>query len=186
MLSRNAKMKRETDLRLLEMPSRRAKPIKIFWKRQNEAGNRSNSPKSHFLRRETEKILRKVISRGGKAEKCFGKRLRAAGRRLKVSEIGFARREKGRTAYALRTFPTETISHILINRIGTGCLKCPPFLSPLRCIWRRKHYAPTASGAFVLNGIEQCPQKKVRRIPVTPILRTHAETKTALCEGRRL
>ena len=172
MLSRNAKMKRETDLRLLEMPSRRAKPIKIFWKRQNEAGNGENSSKSHFPRRE----------RG----KCFGKRLRAAGRRLKVSEIGFARREKGRTAYALRTFPTETISHILINRIGTGCLKCPPFLSPLRCIWRRKHYAPTASGAFVLNGIEQCPQKKVRRIPVTPILRTHAETKTALCEGRRL
>ena len=93
-LSRNAKMKRETDLGLCETPSRRTKPIKIFWKRQNETGNRSNSPKSHFLRRETGKILRKVISRGGKGEKCFGKRLRAAGRRLKVSEIGFARREK--------------------------------------------------------------------------------------------
>ena len=50
-------------------------------------------------------------------------------------------------------FPTETISRILINRIGTGCLKCPPLLSPLRCIWGRKHYAPTASGAFVMNGI---------------------------------
>ena len=93
-LSRNAKMKRETDLGLYEMPSRRTKSIKIFWKRQNEAGNRSNSPKSHFLRRETGKILRKVISRGGKGEKCFGKRLRAAGRRLKVSEIGFVRWEK--------------------------------------------------------------------------------------------
>ena len=93
-VSRNAKMKRETDLGLCEMPSRRTKSIKIFWKRQNEAGNRSKSPKSHFLRRETGKILRKVISRGGKGEKCLGKRLRAAGRRLKVSEIGFARREK--------------------------------------------------------------------------------------------
>ena len=80
----------------------------------------------------------------------------------------------------------ETISRILINRIGTGCLKCPPLLSPLRCIWGHKHYAPTASGAFVLNGIEQCPQKEIRRIPVAPILQTHAETKTALCEGRRL
>ena len=38
-------------------------------------------------------------------------------------EIGFARREKGRTAYALRTFPMETISCILINEIGTGYLK---------------------------------------------------------------
>ena len=93
-LSRNAKMKRETDLELRETPSRRTKSIKIFRKRQNEAGNRSNSPKSHFLRRETGKILRKVISRGGKGEKCLGKRLRAAGRRLKVSEISFARREK--------------------------------------------------------------------------------------------
>ena len=100
MLSRNAKMKRETDLGLRKTPSRRTKPIKIFWKRQNEAGNRSNSPKSHFLRRETGKILRKVISRGGKGEKCLGKRLCAAGRRLKVSEIGFARREKG--AYGIR------------------------------------------------------------------------------------
>ena len=99
-VSRNAKMKRETDLGLYEMPSRRTKSIKIFWKRQNEAGNRSNSPKRHFLRRETGKILRKVISRGGKGEKCFGKRLRAARRRLKVSEIGFARREKG--AYGIR------------------------------------------------------------------------------------
>ena len=95
MLFRNAKMKRETDLELRKTPSRRAKPIKIFWKRQNEAGNRSKSPKSHFLRRETGKILRKVISRGRKGEKCLGKRLRAAGRRLKVSEIGFVRREKG-------------------------------------------------------------------------------------------
>ena len=135
MLFRNAKMRRETDLGLCKTPSRRTKPIKIFWKRQNEAGNRSKSPKSHFLRRETGKILRKVISRGGKGEKCFGKRLRAAGRRLKVSEIGFVRRERGRMPYALRTFPMETISRILINRIGTGCLKCPPLLSPLRCIW---------------------------------------------------
>ena len=97
---RNAKMRRETDLGLRKTPSRRTKPIKIFWKRQNEAGNRSKSLKSHFLRRETGKILRKVISRGGKGEKCFGKRLCAAGRRLKVSEIGFARREKG--AYGIR------------------------------------------------------------------------------------
>ena len=100
MLFRNAKMKRKTDLGLRETPSHRTKPIKIFWKRQNEAGNRSKSPKSHFLRRETGKIFRKVISRGGKGEKCFGKRLCAAGRRLKVSEIGFVRREKG--AYGIR------------------------------------------------------------------------------------
>ena len=156
MLSRNAKMKRETNLGLRETPSRRAKPIKIFWKRQNEAGNRSKSLKSHFLRRETGKILRKVISRGRNGEKCLGKRLRAAGRRLKVSEIGFVRREKG--AYGIRPsgrFPTETISRILINRIGTGCLNCPPLLSPLRCIW-----APTASGAFVMNGIEQRHRKR--------------------------
>ena len=98
---------RDRDLGLRKTPSRRAKPIKIFWKRQNEAGNRSKSPKSHFLRRETGKILRKVISRGGKGEKCLGKRLRAAGRRLKVSEIGFVRWEKERTAYALRTFSNE-------------------------------------------------------------------------------
>ena len=93
-LSRNAKMKRETDLGLRETPSRRTKPIKIFRKRQNETGNRSKSPKSHFLRRETGKILRKVISRRGKGEKCLAKRLRAAGRRLKVPEIGFVRRER--------------------------------------------------------------------------------------------
>ena len=132
MLSRNAKMKRETDLGLCETPSRRTKPIKTFWKRQNEAGNRSKSLKSHFLRRETGKILRKVISRGRNGEKCLGKRLRAAGRRLKVSEIGFARREKGGVRHTPSgRFPTETISRILINRIGTGCLKCPPLLSPL-------------------------------------------------------
>jgi len=95
MLSRNAKMKRETNLGLRETPSRRTKPIKIFRKRQNEAGNRSKSPKSHFLRRETRKILRKVISRGGKGEKCLGKRLRAAGRRLKISEIDFPPQEMG-------------------------------------------------------------------------------------------
>ena len=59
---------------------------------------------------------------------------------------------RGRTAYALRTFPTEAISRILIIGIETGYLKCPPLLSPLRCIWGRKHYAPTASGAFVTNG----------------------------------
>ena len=133
------------------------------------------------------KNLRKTVFCGGKAIKSLEKRLRAAGRRLKVSEIGFVRREKG--AYGIRPsgrFPTETISRILINRIGTGYLKCPPLLSPLRCIWGRKHYAPTASGAFIMNGMEQCPQKEVRRIPVALILRTHAETKTALCEGRRL
>ena len=70
-----------------------------------------------------EKNLRKTVFCGGKAIKSLEKRLRAAGRRLKVSEIGFVRRERGRTAYALRTFPMETISRILINRIGTGCLK---------------------------------------------------------------
>ena len=80
MLFRNAKMKRETDLEPRKTPSRRAKPIKIFWKRQNEAGNRSKSPKSHFLRRETGKILRKVIFRGGKAVKFAGDRFRAAGK----------------------------------------------------------------------------------------------------------
>ena len=132
MLFRNAKMRRETDLGLCETPSRRTKPITTFWKRQNEAGNRSKSLKSHFLRRETGKILRKVISRGRNGEKCLGKRLRAAGRRLKVSEIGFARREKGGVRHTPSgRFPTETISRILINRIGTGCLKCPPLLSPL-------------------------------------------------------
>ena len=146
-VSRNAKMKRETDLGLCEMPSRRTKSIKIFWKRQNEAGNRSKSPKSHFLRRETGKILRKVISRGGKASKSFGDRFRATGKG------GVSHTPSGR-------FPTETISRILINRIGTGCLKCPPLLSPLRCIWGRKHYAPTTSGAFVMNGIEQCHRKR--------------------------
>ena len=93
-VSRNAKMKRETDLELRKTPSRRTKPIKIFRKRQNETGNRSNSPKSHFLRRETGKILRKVIFRGGKrgkmlrktascggkASKSFGDRFRATGK----------------------------------------------------------------------------------------------------------
>jgi len=63
-------------------------------------------------------------------------------------------------------------------------MSAPPL--PSSMYLGRKHYAPTASGAFVLNGIEQCPQKEVRRIPVAPILQTHAETKTALCEGRRL
>ena len=90
MLFRNAKMKRETDLELRKTPSRRAKPIKIFWKRQNEAGNRSKSPKSHFLRRETGKILRKVISRGGKAFFERFDRFRAAGRHFAKSEIGLA------------------------------------------------------------------------------------------------
>ena len=80
MLSRNAKMKRETDLRLLEMPSRRAKPIKIFWKRQNEAGNGENSSKSHFPRRERGEMLRKTASCGGKASKSFGDRFRATGK----------------------------------------------------------------------------------------------------------
>ena len=79
-VSRNAKMKRETDLGLCEMPSRRAKPIKI-------SGNAK-------MRRETDQNLRKVTFCDGKGEKCFGKRLRAAGRRLKVSEIGFVRRER--------------------------------------------------------------------------------------------
>ena len=114
-LSRNAKMKRETDLGLCEMPSRRTKPIKIFWKRQNEAGNRSKSPKSHFLRRETRKILRKVISRGGKGEKCLGKRLRAAGRRLKIPEIDFPPQEMGlflrKTFSAAESPPTQTSLH---------------------------------------------------------------------------
>ena len=67
---------------------------------------------------------------------------------------------RGRTTYAPRTFLTEAISRILIIGIGTGYLKCPPLLSPLRCIWGRKHYAPTASGAFVMNGIEQCHRKR--------------------------
>ena len=94
MLFRNAKMKRETDLGLCKTPSRRAKPIKIFWKRQNEAGNRSKSPKSHFLRRETGensskshfprqewgKMPRKTASCGGKASKSFGDRFRATGK----------------------------------------------------------------------------------------------------------
>ena len=80
MLSRNVKMKRETDLRLLEMPSRRAKPIKIFWKRQNEAGNGENSSKSHFPRRERGEMLRKTASCGGKASKSFGDRFRATGK----------------------------------------------------------------------------------------------------------
>ena len=70
------------------------------------------------------------------------------------------------------------------NRNRLPQMSAPP--PPLRCIWERKHYASTASGAFVLDEIEQCPQKEVRRIPVAPILRTHAETKPALCEGRRL
>ena len=126
MLFRNAKMKRETDLRLRKTPSRRAKPIKIFWKRQNEAGNGVNSQKNAFPRREMEKNLRKTVFCGGKAIKSLEKRLRAAGRRLKVSEIGFVRRERGRTAYALRTFPTGTISCILINGIGTGYLNVRP------------------------------------------------------------
>ena len=80
MLFRNAKMKRETDFGLRKTPSRRTKPIKIFWKRQNEAGNRSKSPKSHFLRRERGKMLRKTALCGGKASKSFGDRFRATGK----------------------------------------------------------------------------------------------------------
>ena len=93
-LSRNAKMKRETDLGLRKTLSRRGKPIKTFEKRLSAAGNGEKRSKNAFPRREMGKILRKTVSRGGKASKSFGDRFRATGRRLKVSEIGFVRREK--------------------------------------------------------------------------------------------
>ena len=109
--------------------------VHAFWKRQNETRNRSLTFKNVFPRRETDQNFLKTPSRGGKWGKFSEKRLPAAGNGKKSQKNGFLRREKGRIAYALRTFPMETISRILINRIGTGCLKCPPLLSPLRCIW---------------------------------------------------
>ena len=144
--------------------------VNAFSKRQNETRNRSLTFKNAFPPRETDQNFLKTPSRGGKWGEFSEKRLPAAGNGKKSQKNGFLRREgdkiarktpscggkRGRTAYAPRTFPTETI----YNRIGTGCLKCPPLLSPLRCIWGRKHYAPTASGAFVLNGIEQCHRKR--------------------------
>ena len=155
MLSRNAKMKRETNLGLRETPSRRTKPIKIFRKRQNEAGNRSNSPKSHFLRRETGKILRKVIFRGGKRGKMLRKTASCGGKASK--SFGDRFRATGKGAYGIRPQDVSNGNDFVHpykwnrNRLP----QCPPLLSPLRCIW-----APTASGAFVLNGIEQCPRKR--------------------------
>ena len=80
-LSRNAKMKRETDLGLRKTPSCGGKGEKSSEKRLRAAGNGEKSPKNAFPRREMGKILRKTVSRGGKGEKCLEKRLRAAGRR---------------------------------------------------------------------------------------------------------
>ena len=102
-VSRNAKLKRETDLRLRKTPSRRTKPIKISRKRQNEAGNGVNSSKSRFPPRETGKIFRKTVLCDGKPVKCLGKRFCAAGRRLKISEIDFPPRE-------MRLFLRKTFS----------------------------------------------------------------------------
>ena len=79
--SRNAKPKRETDLRLRKTPSRRTKPIKTFEKRLPAAGNGEKSPKNAFPPREMEKNARKTVSRGGKREKTLEKRFPAAGRR---------------------------------------------------------------------------------------------------------
>ena len=78
-LSRNAKMKRETDLGLCEMPSRRTKSIKI-------SGNAK-------MRRETDQNLRKVTFCDGKRGKFFEKSFPAAGKGKNVSENGFLRRE---------------------------------------------------------------------------------------------
>ena len=94
-ISRNDKMKRETDLGLPKTPSRGGKPIKIFQKCQNEAGNGVKSPKNAFPRREMGEIFRKTVLCDGKPIKFLGKRSCAAGRRLKFSEIVFVRREMG-------------------------------------------------------------------------------------------
>ena len=51
-LSRNAKMKRETDLGLRKTLSRRTKPIKTFEKRLPAAGKGKNASKNGFVRRE--------------------------------------------------------------------------------------------------------------------------------------
>ena len=88
-------MKRETDLGLPKTPSRGGKPIKIFQKCQNEAGNGVKSPKNAFPRREMGEIFRKTVLCDGKPIKFLGKRSCAAGRRLKFSEIVFVRREMG-------------------------------------------------------------------------------------------
>ena len=51
-LSRNAKMKRETDLGLRKTLSRRTKPIKTFEKRLPAAGRRLKVSEIGFVRRE--------------------------------------------------------------------------------------------------------------------------------------
>ena len=119
---KNAFPPRETDQNFLKTPSRGGKWGKFSEKRLPAAGNGKKSQKNGFLRREGDKIARKTPSCGGKAVKFAGDRFPAAG--------------KGGVSHTPpERFPTETISRILINRIGTGCLKCPPLLSPLRCIW---------------------------------------------------
>ena len=86
-------MKRETDLGLCEMPSRRTKSIKTFEKRLPAAGNGEKRSKNAFPRREMGKILRKTVSRGGKGGKFFEKSFPAAGKGKNASENGFVRRE---------------------------------------------------------------------------------------------
>ena len=107
-ISRNDKMKRETDLGLPKTPSRGGKPIKIFQKCQNEAGNGVKSPKNAFPRREMGEIFRKTVLCDGKPIKFLRKRSCAAGRRLKFSEIVFVRREMG--LFSEKRFPRPIYS----------------------------------------------------------------------------
>ena len=91
-VSRNAKPKRETDLRLRKTPSRRTKPIKTFAKRLPAAGNGEKSPKNAFPPREMEKNARKTVSRGGKAVKFSGDRFPATGNGAFSPKNAFRRR----------------------------------------------------------------------------------------------
>ena len=130
-ISRNDKMKRETDLGLPKTPSRGGKPIKIFQKCQNEAGNGVKSPKNAFPRREMGKILRKTVLCDGKPIKFLGKRSCAAGRRLKFSEIVFVRREMG--LFFRKTFSAaDLLSVPFINLTHT--IRYRAFFCVTRCI----------------------------------------------------
>ena len=114
-------MKREADQNFPKTPSRGTKPIKIFQKCQNEAGNGVKSPKNAFPRREMGKIFQKTALCDGKPIKFLRKRFRAAGRRLKISEIVFVRREMGGLEKTL--YVTKKGSPVCLRRgakIGKG------------------------------------------------------------------
>ena len=89
-LSRNAKMKRETDFGLRKTPSRRTKPFFGRFYRFPAAGNRFSENFSHFPPREGVFRAFFPISRRGKAFFERFDRFPAAGRRFWKSEIGFA------------------------------------------------------------------------------------------------